>query len=109
MAFYAATRFSSEITVAASFYGVVVDEWLKAVSNITIPVYLFFGGIDPFIPMSRIQEIDSRFQELNQEYKLKVYPNADHGFFCHERSSYNQLAAEDSWHEFTQFFRQYLS
>lgn len=108
MAFYAATRYSSEIAVAASFYGVVIDEWLEAVSKITIPIYLFFGGVDPFIKSDRIQQIESRLQELNLEYKLKVYPDADHGFFCHERSSYNQLAAEDSWQELTQFFRQYL-
>lgn len=108
MAFYAATRYSSEITIAASFYGVVIDEWLEAFSKITIPIYLFFGGVDPFIKSDRIQQIESRLQELNLEYKLKVYPDADHGFFCHERSSYNQLAAEDSWQELTQFFRQYL-
>ena len=33
-----------------------------------------------------------------------VYPGADHGFFCNERSSYNQAAAEDSWRELVAFF-----
>lgn len=108
MAFYAATKFSSEMAVAAPFYSVVLDEWLEAVRDITIPVYLFFGGTDPFIPGDRIKQIDSRFQELNKNYRLKVYPHADHGFFCHERSSYNQLAAEDSWQEIRQFFAKHL-
>ncbi|VEP18615.1 Dienelactone hydrolase [Hyella patelloides LEGE 07179] len=108
MTFYAATRFSSEIVVAAPFYSVVLDEWLEAVRNITIPVYLFFGGADPFIERDRITQIDSRFKELGKNYKLKVYQNADHGFFCHERSSYNQLAAEDSWRELTQFLKKHL-
>jgi len=39
---------------------------------------------------------------------LKVYPDADHGFFCHERQSYNRFAAEDSWQELTRFFREHL-
>ncbi|MEM7760251.1 MAG: dienelactone hydrolase family protein [Cyanobacteria bacterium P01_A01_bin.40] len=108
MAFYTATKFSSEITVAAPFYSVVPDEWLEAVKNINIPVYLFFGGADPFIPKERIQQIEARFQELDRDYRLKVYDDADHGFFCYERSSYNQLAAEDSWCELTNFFKKYL-
>lgn len=69
---------------------------------------MFFGGVDPFIKSDRLKQIEFRLQELNLNYKLRVYPDADHGFFCHERSSYNQLAAEDSWQELTQFFRQYL-
>ncbi|MDJ0798236.1 MAG: dienelactone hydrolase family protein [Calothrix sp. MO_167.B12] len=108
MAFYTATKFSSEIAIAAPFYSIVLDEWLEAVTDITIPIYLFFGGADPFIPEDRIQQIDSRFQELGKNYRLKVYRDADHGFFCHERSSYNQLAAEDSWSELTKFFKNYL-
>ncbi|MGL5941472.1 MAG: dienelactone hydrolase family protein [Waterburya sp.] len=70
---------------------------------------MFFGGIDPFIKSDRIKQIESRLQKLKIKYKLKVYPDADHGFFCHERSSYNQLAAEDSWQKLTQFFQKYLS
>ena len=108
MAFYTATKFSAEIAVAAPFYGVVLDEWLEAVTDITIPVYLFFGDADPFIPSDRVKQIKSRFQELGKNYKLKIYENADHGFFCHERSSYNQLAAEDSWHKLTEFLKKHL-
>ena len=109
MTFYTATRFSSDIAVAAPFYSVVLDEWLEAVKDITIPVYLFFGGADIFIPQERVQQIDSRFQQLGKNYKLKMYENAEHGFFCQERSSYNSLAAEDSWYELTTFLKKYLT
>ena len=108
MTFYTATRFSSEIAVAAPFYSVVLDRWLENVKDITIPVYLFFGGADSFINSDRIKQIASRFEELGKNYKLKVYDNAEHGFFCHERSSYNQFAAENSWHELTDFFKKHL-
>jgi carboxymethylenebutenolidase len=108
LTFLTACKLSDEIAAAAPFYGMVLDEWIEAIGNIAVPVYLFHGGVDPFIPWERIQRIESRFKELNKEYTLKVYPNADHGFFCHERSSYNRLAAEDSWHELKQFFRKYL-
>lgn len=108
MTFYTATQFSSEIAIAAPFYSVVLDEWLEAVRDITVPIYLFFGGADPFIPIDRIKQIDSRFQELGKNYRLKIYEKADHGFFCQERSSYNRLAAEDSWEEFRGFMNEYL-
>ena len=108
LTFLAACKFSEKIAAAASFYGMVLDEWVEAISDIAVPIYLFYGGRDQFIPPERIQQIESRFQELGKEYRLKVYPDADHGFFCHERSSYNRQAAEDSWQELTRFFREHL-
>lgn len=108
LTFLTACKFSAEIAVAASFYGMVLDEWITAVENVSVPVYLFFGGVDPFIGRDRIHQIESRFQELGKAYTLKVYPDAEHGFFCHERSSYNRLAAEDSWRELMHFFRKHL-
>jgi carboxymethylenebutenolidase len=117
LTFFTACKFSGAITpegellriaAAAPFYGMVLDEWIDAIPNITVPMYLFFGGIDPFIPLERIQFVESRFQEFGKEYTLEIYPEADHGFFCHERSSYNRAAAEDSWQKLIQFFRQHL-
>lgn len=108
LTFLTACKLSDEIAAAAPFYGMVLDQWIDAVTNITVPVYLFFGGTDPFIPKERVRQIESRFKELGKEYTLKVYPDAEHGFFCHERSSYNRLAAEDSWRELTRFFHKHL-
>ena len=112
LTFLTACKLSSEIAAAAPFYGVVLDEWLDAVKNITVPLYLFFGGVDPYIPLERVRQIESRFQEVGKEvgkdYILKVYSDADHGFFCEERSSYNRSAAEDSWRELTEFFNKHL-
>ncbi|MBU7583547.1 MAG: dienelactone hydrolase family protein [Nostoc sp. TH1S01] len=108
LTFFTACKLSNQITAAAPFYGMVLDEWIEAVQDITVPVYLFFGGQDPFILSDRIQQINTRFQELGKDYILKVYPNAGHGFFCHERSDYNRAAAEDAWCELMGFFEKYL-
>lgn len=108
LTFLTACKLSDAIAAAAPFYGMVLDEWIEAVANITVPVYLFFGGADLFIPLQRVRQIESRFKELGKAYTLKVYPDADHGFFCHERSSYNRLAAEDAWRELTRFFHKHL-
>jgi carboxymethylenebutenolidase len=108
LAFFTACRLSAEIAAAAPFYGMVLDEWIEAVKDVTVPVHLFFGGADPFIPPERVRQVESRFRELGKEYTLKVYPEANHGFFCNERSTYNRAAAEDAWRELTGFFRKHL-
>lgn len=108
LSFLCACKFSDEIAAVAPFYGMVLDEWLDAVENITVPIYLFFGGIDPFIPLKRIQQVEAKFQEVGQYYQIKVYPDATHGFFCNERSSYNASAAEDAWGELMKFLGEYL-
>lgn len=106
--FLTACELSAEIAAAAPFYGMVQDEWIQAVQKITVPVYLFFGGADPFILPTRVQQIEGRFRELGKDCRLKIYPGADHGFFCHERPSYNAPAAEDAWVELTRFFAEHL-
>lgn len=107
----AASNFSDQIAAAASFYGlygISVEQWNDLITRITAPVYLFLGEVDSFIPLDLVKHVESRFKELDKNYLLKVYPGANHGFFCHERSDYNQLAADDSWQELTKFFEQHL-
>lgn len=108
LSFFTACKFSAKIAAAAPFYGMVLDEWIAAITDITVPIYLFHGGVDPFIPLARIHQIESRLKALGKAYTLKIYDDADHGFFCHERSSYHHLAAADAWHELTQFFHHHL-
>lgn len=109
LSFLTACKFSAEITVAASFYGMVLDEWIEAVQEITVPVYLFFGGQDRFIGRDRIEQIESRFQALKKDYRVKIYPDAGHGFFCNERSDYNPLAAAEAWSELLHCFDRHLN
>lgn len=109
LTFFTACKLSNEIAVAAPFYGMVLDEWIEAVKDITVPVYLFFGGQDPFISRDRIQQIESQFQALEKDYRLKIYPDAGHGFFCDERSDYHPFAAADAWSELLQFLDQHLN
>lgn len=107
----AASQFSDEIAAVASFYGlygIPPEHWNDLITTITAPVYLFLGEVDVFIPLDLVRHVESRFRELDKDYTLKVYPDANHGFFCHERSDYNAAAAEDSWQELTKFFDQHL-
>jgi carboxymethylenebutenolidase len=64
----------------------------------TVPTMLHFGKLDTHIPK---KDID-RLQELHPEVQVFWYDNADHGFNCDQRSSYQpeaaRLARERSLH-----------
>ena len=63
---------------------------------------------DPFIPVERAHVVGARFRELGKPCRMKIYPGADHGFFCDERSSHDAAAADDAWRELTSFFAEHL-
>jgi len=37
-----------------------------------------------------------------------VYQNADHGFFCDQRASYDKASAEDAWAKVKKLFAEEL-
>jgi carboxymethylenebutenolidase len=108
LSFLAATALGDEIAASAPFYGGGIVNHLPQASAIRAPLYLFFGGKDPYIPMAQVEQVDARLKELGKRYTLKTYANADHGFFCNERGSYSAEAASDAWSELKGFFAQHL-
>jgi carboxymethylenebutenolidase len=107
--FLAACTMSHRIAAAAPFYGMVRDTWIDAVDRIMVPMHIFFGGKDTFIPAERVLRIEERFAELGKPCRITVYPDADHGFFCDERPSYHPSAARDSWRQLLAFFGEHLA
>lgn len=106
--FFCAVALSEEIAAAAGFYGMVPNEWLERVDAIGVPLLLFFGGLDPFIPLGRVAQIGQRLAEAGKDARIELYREADHGFFCDERDSYDAEAAADSWRQLTEFFARHL-
>jgi carboxymethylenebutenolidase len=107
--FFCAVALSDQIAAAAGFYGMVPNEWLERVDAIDVPLLLFFGGLDPFIPLGRVAQIQSRLAEAGKDAQIELYREADHGFFCHERDSYEPGAAADAWQKLTAFFARHLT
>lgn len=106
--FFCAATLSDEIAAAAGFYGMVPNEWLERADGIRVPLLLFFGGLDPWIPLGRVAQIKQRLDEAGTDARLELYREADHGFFCDERDSYDADAAADSWQKLTAFFARHL-
>jgi carboxymethylenebutenolidase len=108
LSFLTACALPDRIAAAAPFYGGGIANHLARADRIRAPLYLFFGEKDAFIPLDQVQKIETRLSELGRTFHCKVYPGADHGFFCEERASYHAEAAADAWRELMRFFARHL-
>jgi carboxymethylenebutenolidase len=113
IAFMSACKFPADVKAAVPFYGGgIADDTptapLHAAGDLQAPILCFFGGKDPYIPLSQVKKIEDRLRALGKSFEVKVYADADHGFFCDERASYHPEAAQDAWERTTAWFAKYL-
>jgi len=110
--YLAAAHHNKDVKAAVCFYGGGIPMGnpspLSRTGEISCPMYLFFGGKDPLIPMDHVGQINTELTSKKVNFSMKVYPEATHGFFCDERPSYNEPAAKDAWEKFKSFFAQHL-
>ncbi|MFN8025816.1 MAG: dienelactone hydrolase family protein [Acidimicrobiia bacterium] len=100
---YRAAKWAGELGVDAtvSFYGGGI---YRELGDLGCPAILFFGGADPYVPMSDIELVRAHHGDL-----VQVYDGADHGFMRDGSDSYSDTAAPDAWGKLTAFFGEHLS
>jgi carboxymethylenebutenolidase len=81
---------------------------IDRVKDINSPVIGFFGGQDQMIPPDHVDKIRDNLKGADVDSEVHLYPDAGHGFFCDERDSYNEAAANDSWEKTLTFFNKHL-
>ena len=77
-------------------------------SEIKGTIYTFFGNEDASIPPEQVDEIENTLEKYQIPHKVFRYSGADHGFFCDQRASYNQAAAQDAWQQVLDLFGKHL-
>jgi len=111
------TACETDVKAAASFYGggIAGDKGLGGApstigrtNKITGRILCLFGGKDAHIPMSQVDAIRAALEKNNIRHEVVVYPQADHGFFCDQRGSYDKAAAEDAWAKVKKLFTEEL-
>ncbi|MDX2099027.1 MAG: dienelactone hydrolase family protein [Leptolyngbyaceae cyanobacterium bins.59] len=115
VAYLAATL--PEVQATASFYGAGIVTMtpgggaptLARTSEIQGTLYAFFGMQDASIPLEQVNQIEAELQKHQIPHRVLRYSDADHGFFCDHRGSYNADAAVDAWEVVKQLFRKELS
>lgn len=61
------------------------------------PILLFWGGKDAHIGADLSRAVEDALRAAGKPYAQVVFSQADHGFFCDARESYNPEAAAQAW------------
>lgn len=81
-------------------------EPLDAAMDVRCPALAFFGTEDPFVPLSDIGELESRFSAPNQD--IVVYDGAGHAFMNDTRpEAYRPDAAANAWSRLVGFLHEH--
>ena len=102
IAFLAAAKLNG-LSAAIGFYGGQIAK--NADEKPKIPVQLHFGEKDASIPMS---DVDLIKQKRGGDCEIYVYPDAQHGFNCEERGSYNEAAAKLARERSREFLQKHM-
>ena len=80
--------------IAPSPFGPGILDRLKEVQA---PVLFYWGGLDGMIKPESVKMVTDAMRAANKPFSSIEFSDADHGFFCNERASYNANAATESW------------
>ncbi|HEY2034406.1 MAG TPA: dienelactone hydrolase family protein [Rhizomicrobium sp.] len=103
VAFYGALRSPSPVSPLRPKYP------LDLAAQIDAPVLAFYGGQDKGIKVADIEEMRGALHDAGKtNFKLELFPDAQHGFFADYRPSYNEKDAKQAWSEMLAWFRKYV-
>ncbi|MEY2571141.1 MAG: carboxymethylenebutenolidase, partial [Acidimicrobiaceae bacterium] len=103
----AAVGFYGGGIVTARFpqFPALVDE----AAHLRTPWLGLFGDLDTGIPVADVEELRQRLdKEAPADHDIVRYPEAEHGFHCDVRPSYNAAAAADGWQRTLAWFAGHL-
>lgn len=70
---------------------------LGRIKDLKAPVLLFWGGRDQHIGADQTRAAVDALKAAGKSYVNVEFSDADHGFFCDARPSYNPVAAKQAW------------
>jgi carboxymethylenebutenolidase len=70
---------------------------LDRLKEVQAPMLFFWGGLDGFIKPEHVKMVTDGMRAANKPFVSVEFSDADHGFFCDQRASYNATAASEAW------------
>jgi carboxymethylenebutenolidase len=70
---------------------------LMRAKELRCPALLFWGGKDKHITQDQIRAVRDTLSDAGKDFINVEFSDADHGFFCDARASYNPTAAAEAW------------
>ena len=114
--FLIATR--RKLGAAVGFYGggivtprmPVFPPLIGNAGKLATPWLGLFGDKDAGIPVEDVEQLRTTLdRETKVVHEIVRYPDAEHGFHCDQRPSYNEAAAKDGWKRTLEWFRRHLA
>ena len=97
------------LQASISFYGgSIAPSLLPKIADLHAPIVFFWGGLDKHIGAEQIRAVVDECKRLGKTYVNVEFSNADHGFFCDVRPSYNPEAATLAWNLTTTYLLLHL-
>ena len=100
-AFLAACRLNG-LKAAVGYYGGQIAKF--ADEEPKCPVQLHFGEKDAGIPLSDVEVV----KQKQPQAEVYVYPEAQHGFHCDERASFQKEASTLAWQRSLEFLAKHM-
>lgn len=111
------TACATDVAAAAAYYGGGIaaptgpgggPATVSRTKEIQGRIHCYFGGQDAMIPQDQVEAIRTALAEAGTRSEITVYPDADHGFNCDQRESYNPASAQDAWAKTMALFNEEL-
>jgi carboxymethylenebutenolidase len=100
-AFHAACRLNG-LKASVAYYGGQIAKF--ADEKPKCPVQMHFGEKDAGIPLSDVEII----KQKQPQAEVYVYPEAQHGFHCDERASFQKEASTLAWQRSMEFLAKHM-
>jgi len=94
------------VHAAVSFYGGgIAPDLLDRAETLQAPILLIWGGLDKHITPDLRRSVVDAVAALHKPYVNAEFSQADHGFFCDQRSAYEPHSARQAWALALEFLR----
>jgi carboxymethylenebutenolidase len=91
---------------AVSFYGGgIAPDLLDRAAFLHAPILLVWGGLDKHITPELRRSVVDAVAAQHKPYVNAEFSQADHGFFCDQRSAYEPKSARQAWALTLEFLR----
>ena len=100
-AFLAACRLNG-LKASVAYYGGQIVKF--ADEKPRCPVQMHFGEKDAGIPLSDVEIV----KQKQPQAEVYVYPDAQHGFHCDERASFQKEASTQAWQRSMEFLAKHM-
>jgi len=97
------------LKAAASYYGGrIAPDLLDLAPGQHGPILLVWGGLDKHIGSDQRAAVDQALATAKKRAVTTTFQQADHGFFCDQRPTYDAASARQAWALTLEFFATHI-